>query len=67
MKTTTKQSKNVVSVDKLLLPKALPKAWRDAAGLLSRSAKANLAELKKNRTEWDKRTHKLETLLRKRS
>ncbi|MEK7155701.1 MAG: hypothetical protein AAB734_02375 [Patescibacteria group bacterium] len=33
----------------------VPSAWRKAAGILRTSAKRNIAELKKMRSEWNKR------------
>lgn len=33
----------------------LPDSWIKAAGILRKSAKKNVAELKKNRREWDAR------------
>jgi len=33
----------------------LPVSWKKAAGILSKSAKKNVAELKKTRRKWDAR------------
>jgi hypothetical protein len=63
MKTIAKQHNNVSSIKTLLQPKPLPQVWRKAAGLLSRSSKQNVVELRVARNTWDKRTRELERLI----